>query len=135
MSVFTEAELVYMQSQKLGRLGTVNQRSEPQFSAVGFHYNPELDTIDIYGLDMGNSQKFRNIVRNGKVSLLVDDVLPPWKPGCIEIRGKAVAVMEGGKDFGDHLSPEFIRIYPQRIIAFDANQRFAFSKRNVDESN
>ena len=46
----------------------MNQRGEPQVAAVGFHYNPEFDTIDIVGYDMANSQKFRNIARNGLVS-------------------------------------------------------------------
>ncbi len=67
LSKFTEAELEYLQSQRLGRLATVNQRGEPQVAAVGFRYNSELDTIDIGGHDMANSQKFRNIARNGLV--------------------------------------------------------------------
>ena len=61
----------------LGRLATVNQRGEPQVAAVGFHYNPEFDTIDIVGYDMANSQKFRNIARNGLVSFLVDACVTP----------------------------------------------------------
>ncbi len=68
LSKFTEAELEYLQSHRLGRLATVNQRGEPQVAAVGFRYNPELDTIDIGGRGMANSQKFRNIARNGLVS-------------------------------------------------------------------
>ncbi len=39
LSKFTEAELEYLQSQRLGRLATVNQRGEPQVAAVGFRYN------------------------------------------------------------------------------------------------
>ncbi|MBO0778982.1 MAG: pyridoxamine 5'-phosphate oxidase family protein, partial [Ktedonobacteraceae bacterium] len=57
MSKFTEAELAYLKTQRLGRLATVNQRGEPQVAAVGFHYNAELDAIDIGGFDMANTQK------------------------------------------------------------------------------
>src|SRR2546430_580741 len=85
LSKFTEGELAYMQTQRLGRLATVNKRGEPQVAAVGFRYNPELDTIDIGGRDMENSQKFRNIAQNGLVSLLIDDVLPPWQTRSLEI--------------------------------------------------
>jgi pyridoxamine 5'-phosphate oxidase family protein len=67
LSKFTEAELEYLQSQRLGRLATVNQRGEPQIAAVGFRYNPELDAIDIGDRGMANTQKFRNIARNGLV--------------------------------------------------------------------
>ena len=64
VSKFTEAELAYLQTQRLGRLATVNARGEPQVAAVGFRYNPEFDTIDIGGYDMANTQKFRNIARD-----------------------------------------------------------------------
>lgn len=132
MSKFTEAELEYLQSQRLGRLATINQRGEPQVAAVGFRYNPELDTIDIGGYDMANSQKFRNIARNGLASLLVDDVLPPWKTRSIEIRGHAQALLAGGKSIGPNVSPALIRITPRRIIAWDATiDPPTGSKRNV----
>ena len=132
LSKFTEAELEYLQSQRLGRLATVNQRGEPQVAAVGFHYNSDLDTIDIGGYDMANSQKFRNIARNGRVSLLVDDVLPPWKPRSIEIRGYAQALSEGGQSIGPNTSPALIRITPRRIIAWDMSGKLSTSKRDVE---
>ncbi len=49
LSRFTEAELEYLKTQRLGRLATVNQRGEPQVAAVSFRYNPEFDAIDIGG--------------------------------------------------------------------------------------
>ena len=132
MSKFTEAELTYLQSQRLGRLATVNQRGEPQVAAVGFHYNPELDTIDIGGYDMANSQKFRNIARNGLVSLLIDDVLPPWKTRSLEIRGHAQALPEGRQFGASNMSPALIRITPRRIIFWDATtEPSTGSRRNV----
>jgi pyridoxamine 5'-phosphate oxidase family protein len=120
LSKFTAAELEYLKPQRLGRLATVNQRGEPQVAAVGFHYNPELDTIDIGGYDMSNTQKFRNIARNGLASLLVDDVLPPWKTRSMEIRGHAQALPEGGQSAASNRSPALIRITPRRIIFWDA---------------
>lgn len=132
MSRFTEAELKYLQSQRLGRLATVNRRGEPQVAAVGIHYNPEFDTIDIVGHNMAHSQKFRNIAHDGRVSLLVDDVLHPWKPGSIEIRGQAQALTEGGQSIVANADSAFLRITPKRIIAWDASGRFATSKRDVE---
>src|SRR5438876_12118062 len=97
MSKFTEAELAYLRTQRLGRLATVNERGEPQVAAVGLRYNPEPDTIDIGGYDMANTQKVRNIARNGMASLLVDDVPAPWKTGSLEIPGTAQALPQGGR--------------------------------------
>jgi pyridoxamine 5'-phosphate oxidase family protein len=132
LSKFTEEELKYLQTQRLGRLATVNERGEPQVAAVGFRYNPELDTIDIGGRDMANTQKFRNIARNGLASFLVDDVLPPWKTRSMEIRGTAQALSEGGQSISPSMSPALIRITPRRIIFWDAtNDPPTGSKRNV----
>jgi pyridoxamine 5'-phosphate oxidase family protein len=134
MSVFTEAELAYLQSQRLGRLATVNKNGEPQIAAVGFRYNAELDTIDIGGYDNGNTQKFRNIARNGLASFLVDDVQPPWKPRLLEIRGRAQALAEGGQSIAPNLSPALIRIVPKRIIIHDStSEPPAHAQRNVGE--
>jgi len=118
MSKFTEAELEYLKTQRLGRLATVNKNGEPQIAPVSVHYNAELDTIDIGGLDTANTQKFRNVARNGLASLVIDDVLPPWQPRGIEIRGHAETVSEGGQQILPNFSPELIRITPKRVISW-----------------
>jgi pyridoxamine 5'-phosphate oxidase family protein len=134
MSRFSEAELAYLRTQRLGRLATVNRRGEPQVAAVGFRYNPELDTIDIGGQNMENSQKFRNVARNGLVSFLVDDVLPPWKTRSFEMRGQAQALSEGWQSNDSAMSKAVIRITPRRIIFWDATVNPPVgSKRNVEE--
>jgi pyridoxamine 5'-phosphate oxidase family protein len=133
MSKFSEAELAYLRTQKLGRLATVNAQGEPQVAAVSFRYNPELDTIDIGGRDMEHSQKFRNVARNGLASLLIDDVLPPWKTRSFEIRGQAQALLEGGEPTSYSTSTALIRITPRRIIFWDATvDPPAGSRRNVE---
>ncbi|GCE07309.1 PPOX class F420-dependent oxidoreductase [Dictyobacter aurantiacus] len=121
MSKFTEAELAYLKLQRLGRLGTVNKRGEPQVAAVSFRYNEELDTIDIAGYNMETSQKYRNVARNGLASFLVDDVLPPWKTRSLEIRGRAEAVPDGNPVGPAGVSSALIRITPTRIIFWDAS--------------
>jgi pyridoxamine 5'-phosphate oxidase family protein len=131
VSKFTEEELEYLRTQRLGRLATVNERGEPQIAPVGFRYNAELDTIDIGGLNNGASQKFRNVARNGLAAFVVDDVLPPWLPRLIEIRGHAEALPEGGNVFGPQYSPEIIRLTPKRIISWDASTKRPYSARNV----
>jgi pyridoxamine 5'-phosphate oxidase family protein len=134
LSKFTEAELAYLKSQRLGRLATVNKNGEPQVAPVGFRYNAELDTIDIGGYNNDQSQKFRNIARNGLAAFVVDDVLPPWKTRLIEIRGHAEALPDGGHEaISPNVSPALIRITPRRIIFWDSTtEPPTSSKRNVE---
>jgi pyridoxamine 5'-phosphate oxidase family protein len=111
--------LAYLQSQRLGRLATVDSRGSPQNNPVGFRYNAELGTIDIGGRNMGASRKFANLAGNPKVAFVVDDIasVQPWRVRCVEIRGHAEALSEqAGQPQG--LSAAIIRIYPDRVISF-----------------
>ncbi len=121
MSAFTQKEIEYLQSQRLGRLATVSPEGKPQIAPVGFHYNAELDVIEIGGRAMSKSRKYRNIQANPYVSFVVDDVLPPWKPRGVEVRGIAQALPTGGKAiFGDRYAADeaIISITPAQIIGW-----------------
>lgn len=118
MSRFTSAEIEYMQSQRLGRLATINAAGEPHVVPTSFRYNAELDVVDIGGHGLGQSKKFRDILHNSNAAFVIDDVLPPWQPRFLEIRGRAEQVFEGGEKFGPGFAPEMIRISPRRIISF-----------------
>src|ERR1700730_12775939 len=96
MSAFTDNEIEYLKSQRLGRLATVRPEGTPQIAPVGIHHTAELDVIDIGGKYLSRSKKFRNILENPNVSLVVDDVLPPWQPRGVEIRGIAQTLPAGG---------------------------------------
>src|SRR5258707_15599923 len=90
----TRAEIDYLEVQQLGRLATIQPDGSPQVKPVGFRYNPELATIDIGGFRMSASQKFRNVSRDGRAALVVDDIAStqPWRVRFLEIRGIAEAV-------------------------------------------
>ena len=118
MSNFTQAEIAYLQSQPLGRLATVNASGDPHVVPVGYRYNAELDTIDIGGRNMGQSKKYHEAVRHGRVSFVVDDVLPPWKPRGIEIRGRAEAITTDEHGGPRKPGTELIRIHPTRIVGW-----------------
>jgi pyridoxamine 5'-phosphate oxidase family protein len=111
--------LAYLASQRLGRLATVDSRGAPQNSPVGFRYNADLRTIDIGGRNMGASRKFRNLAQNPNVAFVVDDIasVQPWRVRCVEIRGHAEALFDQ-IPIAPGMSPEIIRIYPGRVIAF-----------------
>jgi pyridoxamine 5'-phosphate oxidase family protein len=114
VSVFTDKELAYLAETPLGRMATAQRDGTLQVNPVGFRYNPELDTIDVPGWNMGNSQKFRNAAANGRVAFVIDDIpsRDPRHVRFLEIRGVAEAVP--GED-ADHA---IIRITPRKIIGF-----------------
>ena len=118
MSVFTEKELAYLASQRLGRIATVGADGQPHVVPTSFRYNPEHDAIDVGGLRMSQTKKLRDVQRTGRASIVVDDVLPPWQPRMIEIRGTATVAPAGGKAFGEQFEDTVVRIRPTRIISF-----------------
>lgn len=119
MDIFTGAELAYLASQRLGRLATVAPDGAPQNNPVGFSYNPDLGTVDILGLNMAATRKYRNVGAHPGVALVVDDIasVDPWTVRGVEIRGRAEAV--GGQAPAlAGMSNEVIRIHPRRIISW-----------------
>jgi pyridoxamine 5'-phosphate oxidase family protein len=133
MSVFTEREIAYIRSQRLGRLATVRPDGAPQIAPVGFHYNADLDVIEIGGRMMSQSKKFRNITQHPDVAFVIDDVLPPWQPRFVEIRGTAEPVATGGKAlFGANYEVDdaLIRITPRQIISYGVEEEEARRMHN-----
>jgi pyridoxamine 5'-phosphate oxidase family protein len=114
MSSFSEKELAYLAKGKLGRLATIGADGVPHVVPLGWSYNAELDTIDIGGRDITHTQKFRNVQRNPNVALVIDDVLPPWRPRSVMVRGRAEARMDALGPDGKSLGP-IIRITPTKV--------------------
>lgn len=121
MSVFTDSELDYLASQRLGRIATVGPDGQPHVVPTSFRHNPDHDAIDVGGMRMSQTKKLRDVRRSGRASIVVDDVLPPWQPRMIEIRGTAEVVPDGGKELGERFEDTVVRIHPSRIISFGIN--------------
>src|SRR5882724_8304229 len=119
---FKSHELDFLRDAELGRLATIQPDGTPQNSPVSFTYNESLGTLDIAGYRMSKSQKFRNIARNDKVALVVEDITSrdPWRVRCLEIRGTAEQAEIGPSlgAAGDKLDSAIIRVTPKRVISF-----------------
>ena len=123
MSAFTDVELRYLLGERhLARLATVGKDGTPHVTPVGWTYNADLGTIDIGGRDMANTKKYRDVRRTGRAAVVIDDVLPPWRPQGIEVRGRAEAV-NGERPL--------IRIRPERIVSWGISDRHECSARSV----
>jgi pyridoxamine 5'-phosphate oxidase family protein len=120
MSVFTDEEIEYLESQLLGRLATVGPDGQPHAVPVSFRYNAELGTIDVGGHDFARRKKYQDVQRNPRVAFLVDDLesMNPWWPRGIEVRGEAEVLTSGGEALGPGFAPEMFRIRPRRIVSW-----------------
>ena len=123
----TEVEQRFLAAQEHGRLATIAPDGIPQVKPVGFSYNQELGTVDITGMYMARSAKYKNIQSNPNVAFVADDVPAP-EGGAVgvrflEIRGVAETATAspgpGQPQADDHLAPEIIRIRPRRVLAFN----------------
>jgi pyridoxamine 5'-phosphate oxidase family protein len=120
--VLTQAERKFLTGHGLGRLATVGPDGGPQNKPVGYAYNDELGTIDIYGLNMAQSAKYRNVGRQPLVALVVDDAtgVGPGNVQFLEIRGVAETVTAQPAPFPG-ASAEVIRIHPRRVVALNVD--------------
>src|SRR5207302_11407532 len=94
---------------RLGRVATVGRDGTPHVAPVGWTYNAEQDAIDVGGHHLTQTKKYRDAMRSGRAAIVVDDVLPPWQPRGVEVRGTAEVL-----DTPDPV----IRIHPERIVSW-----------------
>jgi pyridoxamine 5'-phosphate oxidase family protein len=120
MSVFSAQEIEYLNSQRLARLATAGADGQPHVVPLAFRYNPEEDTIDVGGHDFAKRKKWRDVQKNPKVAIVVDDLasVQPWRPRGIEIRGEAEVLHSGGKAVNPGFDDEMFRIRPRRIFSW-----------------
>ncbi|MFF1615571.1 PPOX class F420-dependent oxidoreductase [Amycolatopsis sp. NPDC058278] len=92
--MFTDKETRYLADQPLCRVATARPEGTLQVSPIGFTYNPDTQTIDLMGLNLRKSRRFRNVADNGRIALVIDDVpsTNPWRVRSLEIRGHADAL-------------------------------------------
>jgi pyridoxamine 5'-phosphate oxidase family protein len=123
MSVFTDAEIEYLNDQRLGHIATVGADGTPHVIPVAVFYDPQAQALVIGAnaqlADMAATKKFRDARRRPKVAVVVDDRGPRF----IEVRGDAETYTDGGEEIGELLgapfrfSPSWIRVRPRRIVA------------------
>jgi pyridoxamine 5'-phosphate oxidase family protein len=110
-------QIDYLAGQLLGRLATAGADHKPHVAPTSFRYNAELGTIDMGGLRVADTKKYRDVQANSWAAIVVDDLLSvdPWRPRFLEIRGRAQAIPTGGAALGPGFGDAFIRIYPEKV--------------------
>jgi pyridoxamine 5'-phosphate oxidase family protein len=123
MSVFTDAELAFLRGERrLARIATVGPDGMPHVTPVGWALDSDAKVVEITGRDFAATKKFRDVARTGRAAIVIDEVLPPWRPRGVEVRGHAEAVEEP--------DPR-IRIHPTRIVSWGLGENGGRTARSV----
>lgn len=97
--VFTEDEAKFVAQSRLARVATASIEGQPHVVPVAY----EFDGAAFYfsGWNLRKSLKFRNLMENDKVALVIDDLLTvdPWQPRGLEVRGTAELCDEDGRAY------------------------------------
>ena len=116
-SIFTQKEIEYLKSQRLARIATAastqqEESVQPDVVPVGFDFDGEY--LYVGGMNLLKSTKFRNVLKNNKVAIVVDDLksIDPWDPRGIRIYGTAdIVTRQGGyMENTDQPNPQYIRV-------------------------
>lgn len=112
---FTRAEVAYLRDvHPLARLATVGRDGLPHVTPLGMYRIDEATgAIDTFGHGLPTTKKWRDVRSTGRAAIVFDDVLPPWNPRGMEIRGVAEVI--------DGAEPA-IRIHPARIVTWGLDQ-------------
>jgi pyridoxamine 5'-phosphate oxidase family protein len=121
---FSQKEIDYLKSQHLARIATAAAKSsseerghvQPDVVPVGFDFDG--DYFYIGGMNLLKSTKYKNVLQNNKVAIVIDDLksVDPWDPRGMKIYGTAdIVTRQGGyMDTTGHSNPQYIRISPKK---------------------
>ena len=98
-SVLSEREACFLCRGDLARLATVSRDGQPHVVPVAYEFDGQF--LYFSGLNLSKSLKFRHMLHNQKVALVVDEVVSvsPWKARGIELRGIAEILHERGRPY------------------------------------
>jgi pyridoxamine 5'-phosphate oxidase family protein len=112
-AVFTDSELRFLVSLQQGRLVTIGPDDAPQIHPVTFVVDSDLGSVDISSTRLRDSQKYRNVRRDPRVSLVVDDPTLPLR-GFDELSGRGLEI-HGMAELAEKSGADVIRIRPVRL--------------------
>lgn len=133
-TVFSQKEIEYVKSQRLARIATAATPATPAVASskeeqygedtsiqpdvvpVGFDFDG--DYFYVGGMNLVKSTKYKNVLKNNKVAIVIDDLksVDPWDPRGIKVYGTAdIVTHQGGYIEGTgHPNPSYIRVKPDK---------------------
>lgn len=112
--MFTEAELEFLEDHGRGRLATLGADGAPQVHPVLFIVDAGVPSLDIIGETLREAQKYRNVRRDPRVTLTVDDPALPLAGVDDRAIGRGLRI-RGLAEVGQASGWDVIRIRPVRL--------------------
>jgi pyridoxamine 5'-phosphate oxidase family protein len=142
-SIFSQKEIEYLKSQRLARIATAatltqeEKSIQPDVVPVGFDFDGEY--LYVGGMNLLKSTKYRNVLKNDKVAIVVDDLksIDPWEVRGIKVYGNAdIITRQGGyMENTDRPNPQYIRITPKKKWSWGVEEPvFVQGKFNVKKA-
>jgi len=131
VGAFTEPELDYLNTQPLMRFASASPDGRPDIAAVAF--SVDGDHIVTSGFDIRKTVRYRNIGKNPRASVVIDDLAStdPWAPRGIKVLGSVV--------IEDDAAGQRFRITPEVIWSWGINDAVAgipaIQRRDVASDN
>lgn len=118
--MFSEKEIEYLKSQRIARIATAavspDGPVQPDVVPVGFDFDGEYFYVG--GMNILKSRKYKNVLKNNKVAIVIDDLksVDPWDPRGIRMYGTAdiVTRQNGYMEQTPHPQSDYIRIRPEK---------------------
>lgn len=127
--MFTDEEFHFLVEHPHGRLVTIGPDDSPQIHPVVFVADPVSGDIDIAGPRLRDSQKYRNVRRDPRVSLSVDDPERPLLGD--DPRGRGIK-LDGYAEATEHAGVDVIRIHPLRLDDWNIDDTASHRSRFLD---
>jgi pyridoxamine 5'-phosphate oxidase family protein len=119
--MFTEKEIEYLKTQRLGRIATVSRHGQPDVVPVSFEYDGKYIWIGSGSQEIFlRGKKYLNVAKgNTKVGFVVDDLVSvdPWQPRSLKVYGTAEVEEHTGR-FGPG---KYLKITPKVSWSFSIN--------------
>jgi pyridoxamine 5'-phosphate oxidase family protein len=151
-TIFSQKEIEYIKSQRLVRIATAAPSSvaslkegeqaedtsiQPDVVPVGFDFDG--DYFYVGGMNILKSTKYKNVLKNNKVAIVIDDLksIDPPDPRGIKIHGTAdIVTRQGGYMEGTgHPNPTYIRVKPDKKWSWGIEEPvFVEGKFNVKKA-
>ena len=148
--MFSEKEIQYLKAQRIARIATASVSSpkeesgsiQPDVVPVGFDIDGEY--LYIGGMNILKTTKYKNILKNNKVAIVIDDLksVDPWDPRGIRIYGTTDIVTrhvtlssERIQETAPRPQADYIRIKPEKKSSWGIDEPvFVEGRFNVKKS-
>ena len=135
--MFTEREYRHLHARGRGRLSSIGPGDTAQIHPVTFVVAPTSGCVEIFGQRLRDTQKYRNLRRDPRVTLIVDDgSSPPLGPDrdrgqVVEIHGVAELAEAAWPAERGLPGTDIVRVRPIRVDAWNLDTP-GHSSRFVD---